>query len=98
MTLGLSPEQLRRLPWVYQYNKRDVAAAVPIERLHSALNPRGAPEFEAVASEGRGVAETLRAICKAVLARLASESEQAQPAAVAPGAAAPPAHPVPLRA
>jgi hypothetical protein len=73
VTLGLSPEQLRRMPWVFQYNKRDVAAAVPVERLRAALNPRGAPEFESVASEGRGVSETLRAICKAVLARLAGD-------------------------
>jgi hypothetical protein len=73
VTLGLSPEQLRRLPWVFQYNKRDVAAAIPVERLRAALNPAGAPEFESVASEGKGVAETLRAICKAALARLASD-------------------------
>ena len=73
VTLGLSPEQLRRMPWVFQYNKRDVAAAVPVERLRAALNPGGSPEFESVASEGRGVAETLRSICKSVLARLASD-------------------------
>ena len=73
VTLGLPPDQLRRLPWVFQYNKRDVAAAVPVERLRAALNPGGAPEFASVASEGKGVAETLRAICKAVLARLATE-------------------------
>jgi hypothetical protein len=78
VTLGLSPEQLRRLPWVFQYNKRDVAAAVPVERLRSALNPGGSPEFESVASEGRGVAETLRSICKAVLARLASDPVSAR--------------------
>ena len=77
VTLGLPPEQLRRLPWVFQYNKRDIPAAVPIERLRAALNPGGAPEFATVASEGRGVAETLRAICKAVLARLAAESGRA---------------------
>ena len=74
VTLGLPPEQLRRLPWVFQYNKRDLPSAVAVERLRAALNPGGAPEFESVASEGRGVAETLRAICKAVLARLASEA------------------------
>jgi len=85
VTLGLSPEQLRRLPWVFQYNKRDVAAAVPVERLRAALNPGGAPEFETVASEGKGVAETLRAICKAVLARLASETGRAEPAPAAAG-------------
>ena len=83
VTLGLSPAQLRRLPWVFQYNKRDVAAAIPVERLRVALNPRGAPEFESVASEGRGVAETLRAICKAVLARLANEPVTAPAAGTA---------------
>jgi signal recognition particle receptor subunit beta len=80
-TLGLSPEQLRRLPWVFQYNKRDLPMAIPAERLRAALNPGGAPEFESVASEGKGVAETLRAICKAVLARLASEPATAPVAA-----------------
>ena len=35
--------------------------ALPVERLRAALNPGGAPEFEAVgAAKGRGVAETLR--------------------------------------
>jgi signal recognition particle receptor subunit beta len=78
---------MRRLPWVFQYNKRDLPVAVPLGRLRAALNPAGSPEFEAVASEGRGVTETLRAICKAVLARLASETPAASatpPAAPAP--------------
>ncbi|MBI1796345.1 MAG: gliding-motility protein MglA [Candidatus Eisenbacteria bacterium] len=74
VTIGMAPEQLRRMPWVFQYNKRDLAGAVAVERLRAALNPGAAPEFEAVASEGRGVTETLRAICKSVLARLASEA------------------------
>jgi signal recognition particle receptor subunit beta len=69
VTLGLSGDQLRRMPRVYQWNKRDVEGALPIERLRATLNPGGAPEFEAVASQGRGVSETLRAMCKAVLAR-----------------------------
>jgi mutual gliding-motility protein MglA len=94
VTLGLSPDQLRRLPWVFQYNKRDVAAAVPVERLRAALNPGGAPEFESIASEGKGVAETLRAICKAVLARLASEGGRAEPAPAA--ASVPPGAPAPV--
>jgi mutual gliding-motility protein MglA len=80
-TLGLSPDQLRRLPRVFQYNKRDLAEAIPLERLRAALNPGRAPEFESVASDGKGVAETLRAICKAVLARLATEPTTAGAAA-----------------
>jgi signal recognition particle receptor subunit beta len=71
MTLGLSGDQLRRMPWIFQYNKRDLPAAMPIERMRALLNPSGAPEFEAVAARGQGVTETLRATCKAVLARLA---------------------------
>jgi len=55
---------------VFQWNKRDLAATIPVERLKKALNVNGWPEFEAVASTGAGVSETLRAACKAVLARL----------------------------
>lgn len=69
---GLS-ESLRKLPHIFQYNKRDLPAALPIARMREALNVLGAPEFEAVASTGQGVTETLRSICKAVLSRLAGE-------------------------
>ncbi|MBI1799598.1 MAG: hypothetical protein HYR73_07900 [Candidatus Eisenbacteria bacterium] len=85
-TLGLTSEQLRRLPWVFQYNKRDLPSALAVERMRAALNPAGAPDFESVAREGRGVSETLRASCKAVLARLAGEMTAARVAA--PGAVA----------
>ena len=68
--VGLTPVQSARIPRVFQYNKRDLRAALPLERLRAALNPLGAPEFEAVACEGRGVGETLKAGCKAMLARL----------------------------
>ncbi|HVP14920.1 MAG TPA: hypothetical protein VMS88_05215 [Terriglobales bacterium] len=77
-SMGFSPGQIERIPRVFQWNKRDVPAALPVERLRAALNPAGAPEFEAIASEGKGVSETLRTICKAVLARLGS-GEPLQP-------------------
>ena len=70
MTLSLPPEQLRRMPRVLQYNKRDLPEALPLEALRATLNPSGLPDFEAEASHGRGVSETLRSICKAVLTRL----------------------------
>jgi hypothetical protein len=85
--LGITGAVAARIPWVFQWNKRDVAHAIPAERLRAALNVHGAPEFEAVASEGRGVNETLRSACKAVLARLATSGEMQQPAWAAPGAA-----------
>ena len=81
--LGLSPEARRRLPWVVQYNKRDLPAALPLEHLRAALNPGGAPEFPGVASQGKGVNETLKAACKLALARLASDAPEPR---AAPGA------------
>jgi signal recognition particle receptor subunit beta len=90
-TLGLTGPALARIPWVYQYNKRDVPVALPIERLKKALNPQGWPEYEATASEGKGVSETLRAACKAVLARLGAGQAAPAPAPVvaAPAVVAP---------
>ncbi len=61
---------LDNIPWVLQYNKRDLANAMPIERLERELNQRQVPSFEAVASEGLGVFATLKAISKLILNRL----------------------------
>ncbi|MBX9878336.1 MAG: GTPase domain-containing protein [Candidatus Obscuribacterales bacterium] len=61
---------LDNVPWVLQYNKRDLASAMPIERMEKELNIRGVPSFEAVASEGLGVFATLKAISKLILNRL----------------------------
>jgi signal recognition particle receptor subunit beta len=61
---------LDNIPWVLQYNKRDLANAMSIERMEKELNIRGVPSFEAVASEGLGVFATLKAISKLILNRL----------------------------
>lgn len=61
---------LDELPWVLQYNKRDLPTAVPVEELQAALNTRGVPQFQAVAYQGAGVFDTLKALSKGVLARL----------------------------
>jgi hypothetical protein len=56
------------LPLVVQYNKRDLADVSTVEELHDALRvPAGVPELEAVALEGTGVFETLKAIVKQCL-------------------------------
>ena len=97
-SLGLSGQQLARIPRVFQYNKRDLGAALPVDRLRSQLNPHGFPDLEAVACEGRGVAETLRIACKAVLNRMvggAAASAPAAPAGLA-ASAAPAAHAAPV--
>src|SRR5579872_4839547 len=50
---------LDRIPFVVQYNKRDMPNIVPVEDLRCLLNPGAVPEFEAVATTGHGVFETL---------------------------------------
>lgn len=59
-----------RLPRIYQYNKRDCPVAVPVARMRALLHGGGSPEFEAIASRGVGVAETLRCALKLLLGRL----------------------------
>ncbi len=60
-----------KIPWVLQYNKRDLPTAVPLDELQRELNPDGKIlEFEASAASGKGVFETLKALAKLVLADL----------------------------
>lgn len=64
---GYDPQ---KIPMVVQYNKRDLPNGVPIEELRAALNPGRRPEFEAVAIEGIGVFDTLKAVSKLVVQSL----------------------------
>jgi signal recognition particle receptor subunit beta len=61
---------LDTLPYVIQYNKRDMPAVSPVEELRALLNPAGVPDFSAVATTGEGVFETLKAVAKLVLTEL----------------------------
>lgn len=58
---------IEKIPLVVQYNKRDLPNIATVEELQEALNPRNVPWFEAVAIQGIGVFETLKAIGKLVL-------------------------------
>ena len=58
--------QLGKIPWVMQYNKRDLPGAMSVEQLEKDLNPERVPYFEAVAFTGQGVFATLKAFSKAV--------------------------------
>jgi signal recognition particle receptor subunit beta len=60
----------RQLPMVIQYNKRDLPSRVPVDELSGQLNPGGLEEHEAVAVEGEGVFDTLRAVSKQVIKSL----------------------------
>jgi signal recognition particle receptor subunit beta len=61
---------VEKLPLVMQWNKRDLPSAVAVEQLEEELNPRQVPAFPAVATQGHGVFETLKAISKLVLEEL----------------------------
>jgi hypothetical protein len=62
---------LEKIPYVIQYNKRDLPTALPIDVLVGTLNPNGGiPQYEAVATVGYGVFDTLKAVAKLVLMEL----------------------------
>lgn len=61
---------LDKIPYVIQYNKRDLPNAASIEELRNLLNSKGVLEFEAVAATGEGVFETLKGVAKLVLTEL----------------------------
>ena len=54
-------------PYVVQYNKRDLPNAAPLDEVRGLLNPTQVPEFEACATTGQGVFETLKAVARLVL-------------------------------
>jgi signal recognition particle receptor subunit beta len=61
---------LAGIPFVMQYNKRDLPNAAPLDEMQRVLNARNAPCYEACASAGPGVFETLKAVAKNVLSDL----------------------------
>jgi hypothetical protein len=63
-------KKLEDLPFVLQYNKRDLRNAAPVAELDAALNSLHVPTFEAVAPTGKGVTETLVGISRMVFAHL----------------------------
>ena len=58
------------LPLVMQYNKRDLAETIAVETFEICLNERKAPYFESVATEGKGVREPFKAVCRQVLEKI----------------------------
>ena len=67
-----------KIPLVIQYNKRDLPTAMSLEELRQDLNPDGKyPEFEAcaVAPDGPGVFETLKAVVKLIVKELRKKKQ-----------------------
>jgi signal recognition particle receptor subunit beta len=100
--LALQGLSLAEMPHVIQYNKRDLKDIVSIEDLDEMLNEFNVPFYEAVATVGVGVEETLQGVVKLVARSLrerfkmpselaaAAAAEGAPKMAVVPPAAAEP--------
>jgi signal recognition particle receptor subunit beta len=61
---------LMKIPYVLQLNKRDLPNIMPVEGLRRLLDVKGEPVFEATATKGEGVLETLKAVARQVLVEL----------------------------
>lgn len=61
---------LMKLPYVLQLNKRDLPNIIAAKDLAGELQLKGEPVVEAVASNGTGVFDTLKAVAKQVLTEL----------------------------
>ncbi len=59
-----------KIPFVMQYNKRDLPNAAELQEMKTILNPKTSPDFEGVATKGIAVFETLKAIAKLVLVEM----------------------------
>ena len=92
---------LDSIPWVIQYNKRDLPNVYTVEELNAELNPGHVPSFEAVASEGKGVFETFRGVSHLLMEKVTRDlrrSPSAPSRASAPQPAEEPAPPAPAAA
>ena len=63
---------INRIPFVIQYNKRDLPNILPVDDLRRDLNLWGVPDFESIACapDGPGVFDTLKAVAKMILVEL----------------------------
>ncbi|MFQ5524768.1 MAG: ATP/GTP-binding protein [Thermoanaerobaculia bacterium] len=61
---------LKTVPSALQFNKRDLPNAMPVDEMYRMLNYKREPTFEAVAPQGVGVFDTLKAVAKQILVEL----------------------------
>ncbi len=70
---------INELPMVLQYNKRDLPNVLSVEELNNRLNTRNIPYYEASATLGTGVFDTLKLIIKIVLEKAKSTAVTNRP-------------------
>jgi hypothetical protein len=68
--LGTYGKKIEDLPFVLQYNKRDLKQVLPVAEMNARLNPRSVPVVEGIAKDGVGVSETLVTISRMVFSFL----------------------------
>ena len=61
---------IKEIPMVIQYNKRDLPNALPLEEMRTALNHHNKPEFEGTAHQGGGVFEAFKTVSKSIVSVL----------------------------
>jgi signal recognition particle receptor subunit beta len=64
---------IKSIPWVIQFNKRDLPNALSIDQMNQELNRYKVPTFEAQAANGTGVFETLRGVSKILLSKISKD-------------------------
>ncbi len=58
---------IKQVPLIMQYNKRDLKNVTPVHELRRILNRYNSPEFEACATQGTGVFESLKTLSKSIV-------------------------------
>ena len=61
---------LGTIPYALQFNKRDLPTAMPVDEMYRTLNYKREPTFEAIATTGVGVFDTLKSVAKLILVEL----------------------------
>ncbi|MDZ4198354.1 MAG: gliding-motility protein MglA [Kiritimatiellia bacterium] len=81
--LALQNTPMDGLPYVLQYNKRDLPDVAPVHYMDFVLNNRAVrrPALQATATDGRGVFETLNMMARLVLARFVRQQGRGRDAA-----------------
>lgn len=89
--------KLDEIPWVIQYNKRDLPNVYTLDELNAEVNPGArVPFFEAVATQGQGVFETFRGISHLLMEKVTKDLRRT-PTSMPAREPAKPATPAPAR-
>lgn len=58
---------IKEIPLIMQYNKRDLPTSLPVSELRRRLNRYNSPEVEACAVDGKGVLESFKLVSKSII-------------------------------